>query len=408
MKKNQIKQSDLDAIYSVELPELKPTTFSYNFAIFSVSFMFCMILLSTVIEAPSSVELPGKLVLDNPAIPVRAIRSFTVFNNNLVENQYVASGATLITSSFGFSPSFLKLHNMLLSEIEQISNGSDDCSKCLFNLAQHTESIQHLNERSLFPEFLDLVTKNKMQITMLSQGLKSTAEESRGYFVRIDEIDKKINQKRAVANETDKHKWETQRGQLYRQYTAVNQRYAEQKAVYLRYKAAFKPQYELLKSRMAQLEAKENIRAPIDGKVTNIKVRGTGELVTAGQILFEIMPEKSNLMGQLDVSNRDIGTIKISDEVEIAFDAYAEYDYGRVKAKVVKILEPDNLENSNAPNARSFRVQVELNSQSIRGKGQEHQLLNNLTLKARLSNRKESLFMSFLRTIFKFKDEIKS
>ena len=125
-------------------------------------------------------------------------------------------------------------------------------------------------------------------------------------------------------------------------------------------------------------------------------------------IFFEIVPEKSNLMAQLDVSNRDIGTVKIGDEVEIAFDAYAEYDYGRVKAKVVKILEPDTLENPNTPSARSFRVQADLSSQSIRGKGQEHQLLNSLTLKARFTGRKESLFMSFIRSIFKFKDEIKS
>ena len=408
MKKNQIKQSDLDAIYAVELPELKPTTFSYNFAIFSVSFMFCMILLSTIIEAPSSVELPGKLVLDNPAIPVRAARSFTVFNNNLVENQYVASGATLITSSFGFSPQFLRLHIMLLTEIEQISNATEECSKCLFDLTQHSEAISKLSERSLFPEFLEFVNKNKMQITTLSQGLKGSGEELRGYFVRIEEIDKKLNQKRAVATETDKAKWNSQRGSLYRQYTTASQKYGEQKAVYLQYKAAFKPQYELLKSRLAQLEARENIRAPIDGKVTNIKIRGTGEMVPAGQILFEIVPEKSNLMVQLDVSNRDIGGIKIGDEVDIAFDAYPEYDYGRVKAKVVKILEPDTLENPNAPSARSFRVQAELSAQSIRGKSQEHQLLNSLTLKARMTNRKESLFMSFIRTIFKFKDEIKS
>jgi multidrug efflux pump subunit AcrA (membrane-fusion protein) len=408
MKKNQIKQSELDAIYAVELPELKPTTFSYNFAIFSVSFLICMTILSTFIEAPSSVELPGKLVLDNPAIPVRAARSFTVFSNNLVENQYVASGAVLITSTFGFSPQFLKLHNMLIGEIEQISNSNEDCTKCLFNLTEYSESIQKMSERSLFPEFLDFVSKSKIQIAALSKSLNGSGEELRNSFARIEEIDKRLNQKRAVASENDKQKLTTLRGQLYRHYAATKQRYTEQKAVYLQYKSAFKPQFELLKSRMAQLEAKENIRAPIDGKVTNIKVRGTGEMVPAGQILFEIVPEKSNLMVQLDVSNRDIGTIKIGDEVEVAFDAYPEYDYGRVKAKVVKILEPDSLENPNASAARSFRVQAELNSQTIRGKTQEHQLLNSLTLKARLNNRKESLFMSFLRTIFKFKDEIKS
>ena len=115
MKKNQIKQSDLDAIYSVELPELKPSTFSFNFAVFSVGFMFCMVVLSTIIEAPSSVELGGKLVFENPAIPVRAMKALTIYNNNLVENQYVASGATLVTSTFGFSPQYLKLHQQLLS-----------------------------------------------------------------------------------------------------------------------------------------------------------------------------------------------------------------------------------------------------------------------------------------------------
>lgn len=408
MKKNQIKQSDLDAIYSVELPELKPSTFSYNFAVFSVAFMFCMIVLSTIIEAPTSVEVGGKLVLENPAIPVRALKSLTVFNNNLVENQYVASGATLVTSTFGFSPQFLKLHQQLLSEVEQLSNSSDDCVTCLLNLTQHADAITRLSERSLFPEFLDFVQKNKGSILALSQGMKETSDVLRGYFVKIEDIDRKLAQKRMVAGEADKQKLAAQRGLLYRQYTAYNQKYTEQKNIYIQYKSAFKPQYALLRDKMNQLEARENIRAPIAGKVTNIKIKGTGEFVPAGQILFEIVPEKSNLIAQLDVTNKDIGSIKMGDEVEIAFDAFPEYDYGRLKAKIVKILEPDSLENPNNPAARYFRAQAELSLQTIRGKNQEHTLLNGMTLRARLANKKESLFMSFLKSIFKFKDEIKS
>ena len=120
------------------------------------------------------------------------------------------------------------------------------------------------------------------------------------------------------------------------------------------------------------------------------------------------LEEKSDLIALLEVHNKDIGSIKVGDEVEIAFDAFPEYDFGRLKAKVVKILEPDSLENPNAPAARMFRAQAHLTLQSIRGKTQDHQLLNGMTLKARLANKKESLFMSFLKSIFKFKDEIKS
>ena len=105
---------------------------------------------------------------------------------------------------------------------------------------------------------------------------------------------------------------------------------------------------------------------------------------------------------------KDIGSIKVGDVVEIAFDAFPENDFGRLKAKVVKILEPDSLENPNAPAARSIRAQAQLSLQTIRGKTQDHQLLNGMTLRARLANKKESLFMSFLKSIFKFKDEIKS
>ena len=404
MKKNQIKQSDLDAIYSVELPELKPSTFSYNFAVFSVGFMFCMIVLSTIIEAPSSVELGGKLVLENPAIPVRALKALTVFNNSLVENQYVASGATLVTSTFGFSPQYLKMHQQLLTEVEQLSNSSEDCVTCLNNLTQHTDAIMRLNERSLFPEFLDFVSKNKNSILSIAQGMKATSDELRSSFARIEDMDRRLNQKRMVASDVDKQKLSVQRGLLYRQYTLINQKYTDRKNIYLQYKAAFKPQYLLLKDKMNQLEARENIRAPIAGKVTNVKIKGTGEFVPAGQILFEIVPEKSDLIALLEVQNRDIGSIKVGDEVEIAFDAFQEYDFGRLKAKVVKILEPDSLENPNAPSARSFRAQAQLSLQTIRGKTQDHQLLNGMTLRARLANKKESLFMSFLKSIFKFKD----
>ena len=408
MKKNQIKQSDLDAIYSVELPELKPSTFSYNFAVFSVGFMFCMVVLSTIIEAPSSVELGGKLVFENPAIPVRAMKALTIYNNNLVENQYVASGATLVTSTFGFSPQYLKLHQQLLTEVDQLSNASEDCINCLSNLTQYTESILHLSERSLFPEFLDFVQKNKASIISLAQGLKGTSDELRSSFAKIEEIDRKLNQKRIGASDADKQKLVAQRSLNYKQYTFNSKKFAEQKKIYLQYKSAFKPQYELLRDKMNQLEARENIRAPIAGKINNIKIKGTGEFIPAGQILFEIVPEKSNLIAQLDISNKDISSIKMGDEVEIAFDAFPEFDYGRLKAKVIKILEPESLPNLNNPGARFFRAQIKLPIQSIRGKNQDHQLVNGMTLKARLANKKESLLMSFLKSIFKFKDEIKS
>lgn len=408
MKKNQIKQTDLDAIYSVELPELKPSTFSYNFALFSVGFMFFLIVLSTIIEAPTSVELGGKLVLQNPAIPVRALKGFTVLNNNLVENQYVVSGATLVTSTFGFSPQYLKLHQQLLTEVDQFSQTTEECIHCLSNLYQYAETISRLSERSLFPEFLDFVVKNKNSISSLSQGLKATREELRSSIKRIEDIDRRLNQKRLGASESERQKLGNQRGVLYQKYTADNQKYTEQKNIYLKYKAAIKPQYVLLRDKMNQLETRENIRAPISGKVSNIKIKGVGEFVPAGQILFEIVPEKSVLIAQLEVSKQDFGSIKIGDVVEVAFDAFPEYDYGRLKAKVVKILEPDSLESPNNPTDRFYRVQAELSLQTIRGKNQEHQLLNAMTFKARLAHKKESLFMSFLKTIFKIKDEIKS
>ena len=168
MEKNQIRQAEIDELYALDIPELKPSTYSQNFAIFTIAFLFCLVLLSLFINAPTSVEVTGKLVLKNPSIPVRALKSFTVNENSLVEEQYVSAGSILVTSTLGMNPNFLKQINQILERYEKVANGTEECPQCLVEATQIAASISSYAEASQFPDTINLLLSNREVIKNLA------------------------------------------------------------------------------------------------------------------------------------------------------------------------------------------------------------------------------------------------
>ena len=96
-RKQKLSEKLLKNYYTIELPSLRPTTFQYNFVIFSVVFIFSLVGLSIYIDAPTGLDVTGKLVLENPAIPVKSSKPIIVYRNQLIENQIVVPGQVLGT-----------------------------------------------------------------------------------------------------------------------------------------------------------------------------------------------------------------------------------------------------------------------------------------------------------------------
>lgn len=92
----------------------------------------------------------------------------------------------------------------------------------------------------------------------------------------------------------------------------------------------------------AKAELKQlTLRAPVDGVVSLLEVRKSGEVVQPGQTIAEIAPEAAPLVLEAVLPAREAGFVKLGDRAQVKFDAYPYQDYGIVAGKVTAI-SPDS------------------------------------------------------------------
>lgn len=105
----------------------------------------------------------------------------------------------------------------------------------------------------------------------------------------------------------------------------------------------------------------KNIYAPYDGVVKVLNVDKEGAVVTATQVVAEVLPDSSHLMVEAEVSNSDIGFVEIGQEVDIKIDTYDYQRYGMLSGSVVYI-SPDAIENERME--KIYKVNILLDEES--------------------------------------------
>ena len=119
----------------------------------------------------------------------------------------------------------------------------------------------------------------------------------------------------------------------------------------------------------------QKITAPIDGVVFDLKARpGFVPQPSQAEALLKIVPDgcpteikdaaKGCLVAEVDVTNQDIGFVRVGQKTDIRIDSFSYSEYGDIKGEVISIgsdaLPPDE-------NHRFYRfpVRVSLNSQEL-------------------------------------------
>jgi len=96
--------------------------------------------------------------------------------------------------------------------------------------------------------------------------------------------------------------------------------------------------FDLLENNIIQWEYNYILRTPINGYISFSKVWSENQNVIAGDIVFNIMPEKqSKLTGRLQLPINGAGKVKINQLVNIKFSNYPYMEYGMVKGKIISI-----------------------------------------------------------------------
>lgn len=87
-------------------------------------------------------------------------------------------------------------------------------------------------------------------------------------------------------------------------------------------------------------EAARTIVAPIDGVITTLAIRQTGEFVQTGQKLATIAAEDATMVAEITVANKDIGGLEAGMPVKLKFHAFPYQDYGVSKGEILSVA-PD-------------------------------------------------------------------
>lgn len=110
-----------------------------------------------------------------------------------------------------------------------------------------------------------------------------------------------------------------------------------------------------------------DIRAPVAGKVHQLAVHTVGGVVSPGEVLMEIVPEKDELQVEAHLPPQDIDQAHVGQATQVRFPAFNQRTTPALEGKVA-FIAPDTSQNANG-GAAYYRVRVTLARDEIQRLG---------------------------------------
>lgn len=125
----------------------------------------------------------------------------------------------------------------------------------------------------------------------------------------------------------------------------------------------------------------QNLKAPSDGIVFNLQVMTDG-VVDNGSTIMTLIPQ-TGLRAKVNISNKDIGFVKVGQSARVRVDAYPANRYGELNGKVA-LIGADALPPDPTNNSYRFPVQINLQRSYLTAKGTKIPLLSGMSVSANL------------------------
>ena len=151
-----------------------------------------------------------------------------------------------------------------------------------------------------------------------------------------------------------------------------------------------------------QRKQQQVITAPVAGAVQELTVHTVGAVVSAGEELLKIVPERATIEVEALLQNRDIGFIREGQLAEIKIDTFNFTKYGLIDARVVNISN-DSVEDPGL--GWVFRLRLELDRDTIRVEDRELKISPGMAVTAEIKTGKRRLIEYFLSPLLRYKQE---
>ena len=146
----------------------------------------------------------------------------------------------------------------------------------------------------------------------------------------------------------------------------------------------------------------QQIKSPVDGFVGKLLIHTEGGVVSPNDNLISIVPSDAPLIIKASVLNKDIGFLKLGQEVAVKIDTFSFQKYGLLHGNIIEISK-DAIEDEKL--GLIYEIKIKPKSLDIKVEGETKQLEIGMSVIAEVKTGKRRVIELFIYPIIKYMDE---
>ena len=146
----------------------------------------------------------------------------------------------------------------------------------------------------------------------------------------------------------------------------------------------------------------QQIKSPVDGFVGKLLIHTEGGVVSPNDNLISIAPSDAPLIIKANVLNKDIGFLKLGQEVAVKIDTFSFQKYGLLYGNIIEISK-DAIEDEKL--GLIYEIKIKPKSLDIKVEGEIKQLEIGMSVIAEVKTSKRRVIELFIYPIIKYMDE---
>ena len=146
----------------------------------------------------------------------------------------------------------------------------------------------------------------------------------------------------------------------------------------------------------------QQIKSPVDGFVGKLLIHTEGGAVSPNDNLISIVPSDAPLIIKASVLNKDIGFLKLGQEVAVKIDTFSFQKYGLLHGNIIEISK-DAIEDEKL--GLIYEIKIKPKSLDIKVEGETKRLEIGMSVIAEVKTGKRRVIELFIYPIIKYMDE---
>jgi HlyD family secretion protein len=148
------------------------------------------------------------------------------------------------------------------------------------------------------------------------------------------------------------------------------------------------------------LEAAE-LKSPVDGLVTNIAIKGKGQVVRRGEALMSVVPALTDMLVECDVVSKDIGFVEVGQKAKLKLTAFPFEDFGVVPGRVIEVAKESR---SDPKLGLVYKTTIEPERQWIKARGRKVSFASGMGVTCEIVTRRRSVLSLIMEPVKRLKE----